>query len=217
MLRSLPSSTRISSRSMRKTLGKSRARLTITAGLRWDPFFGHTDPKGHVVSISIPNIINDVHSTKFPAAPAGYLFQWRSRRTEQQQADEKFAGQMEPATGSRLGSEGRRTDVHSRRLRDLLRLSEFLVRSIRIRRALGRSGQQPPVAVVPSRASATRGEQRPGCAQPLHFCPDPARTSRHSPCLAIPSVGDRAVPMTLSERARRSLHTCRTLWCSAIR
>ncbi|MGA8013441.1 MAG: carboxypeptidase regulatory-like domain-containing protein [Candidatus Acidiferrales bacterium] len=49
--------------------------LTITAGLRWDPFFGHTDPKGHVVSISIPNIINDVHSTKFPAAPAGYLFQ----------------------------------------------------------------------------------------------------------------------------------------------
>jgi hypothetical protein len=49
--------------------------LTVTAGLRWDPFFGHTDPKGHVVTISVPNIINDVHSTKFPFAPAGYLFQ----------------------------------------------------------------------------------------------------------------------------------------------
>ena len=54
---------------------KMTRRLTITAGLRWDPFFGHTDPKGHVVSISVPDIINDVHSTKFPFAPAGYLFQ----------------------------------------------------------------------------------------------------------------------------------------------
>ncbi len=54
---------------------KMTRRFTITAGLRWDPFFGHTDPKGHVVGISVPNIINDVHSTKFPFAPAGYLFQ----------------------------------------------------------------------------------------------------------------------------------------------
>jgi hypothetical protein len=54
---------------------KMTRRFTVTAGLRWDPFFGHTDPKGHVVSISVPNIINDVHSTKFPFAPAGYLFQ----------------------------------------------------------------------------------------------------------------------------------------------
>ena len=48
--------------------------MTVTAGLRWDPFFGHTDPKGHVVSISLPDMINNVHSTKFPTAPAGYLF-----------------------------------------------------------------------------------------------------------------------------------------------
>ena len=27
-----------------------------------------------MVSISLPNIINNVHSTKFPTAPAGYLF-----------------------------------------------------------------------------------------------------------------------------------------------
>jgi hypothetical protein len=54
---------------------KLSRRLTVTAGLRWDPFFGHTDPNGQVVSISIPNLINDVHSTKFPTAPAGYLFQ----------------------------------------------------------------------------------------------------------------------------------------------
>ncbi|HTZ99538.1 MAG TPA: TonB-dependent receptor [Candidatus Aquilonibacter sp.] len=54
---------------------KLNRRITITAGLRWDPFFGHTDPKGHVVAISIPDLIDNVHSTKFPTAPAGYLFQ----------------------------------------------------------------------------------------------------------------------------------------------
>ena len=53
---------------------KMNRHVTVTVGLRWDPFFGHTDPKGHVVTISLPDIINDVHSTKFPTAPAGYLF-----------------------------------------------------------------------------------------------------------------------------------------------
>ncbi|MFY9689491.1 MAG: TonB-dependent receptor [Candidatus Acidiferrales bacterium] len=53
---------------------KITRRVTITAGLRWDPFFGHSVPNGQVVTISLPDIINDVHSTKFPTAPAGYLF-----------------------------------------------------------------------------------------------------------------------------------------------
>jgi Carboxypeptidase regulatory-like domain/TonB dependent receptor-like, beta-barrel len=53
---------------------KLNRNLTVTAGLRWDPFFGHTDPKGHVVTISLPDLFANVHSTKFPTAPAGYLF-----------------------------------------------------------------------------------------------------------------------------------------------
>jgi Carboxypeptidase regulatory-like domain/TonB dependent receptor-like, beta-barrel len=53
---------------------KMNRHVTVTVGLRWDPFFGHTDPKGHVVTISLPDIINNIHSTKFPTAPAGYLF-----------------------------------------------------------------------------------------------------------------------------------------------
>lgn len=53
---------------------KLTRKLTVTAGLRWDPFFGHTDPKGHVVGISLENLANNIHSTKFPSAPAGYLF-----------------------------------------------------------------------------------------------------------------------------------------------
>ncbi|MDE3109042.1 MAG: carboxypeptidase regulatory-like domain-containing protein [Acidobacteriota bacterium] len=54
---------------------KATRKLTVTAGLRWDPFFGHTVPGGvDVVNVSLANIINNVHSTKFPTAPAGYLF-----------------------------------------------------------------------------------------------------------------------------------------------
>ncbi|MFZ0977969.1 MAG: TonB-dependent receptor [Candidatus Acidiferrales bacterium] len=53
---------------------KVTRKLTVTAGLRWDPFFGHTDPKGHVVNISLPDLFANVHSAKFPTAPAGYLF-----------------------------------------------------------------------------------------------------------------------------------------------
>jgi hypothetical protein len=54
---------------------KATRKLTVTAGLRWDPFFGHTVPGGvDVVNVSLANIINNVHSLKFPTAPAGYLF-----------------------------------------------------------------------------------------------------------------------------------------------
>ncbi|HVB85392.1 MAG TPA: TonB-dependent receptor, partial [Candidatus Dormibacteraeota bacterium] len=53
---------------------KVNRRFTVTAGLRWDPFFGHSVPSGQVVSVSLQNIINNVHSVKFPTAPAGYLF-----------------------------------------------------------------------------------------------------------------------------------------------
>jgi Carboxypeptidase regulatory-like domain len=54
---------------------KVTRRVTVTAGLRWDPFFGHTDPKGHVVTISLPNLFANIHSKLYPNAPAGYLFQ----------------------------------------------------------------------------------------------------------------------------------------------
>ena len=49
-------------------------KLTATAGLRLDPLFGHTDPKGHVVSISLQDLAANIHSKAFPTAPAGYLF-----------------------------------------------------------------------------------------------------------------------------------------------
>jgi len=54
---------------------KATRKLTITGGLRWDPFFGHTVPTGAVVYVLLNDIINNVHSTVYPTAPAGYLFQ----------------------------------------------------------------------------------------------------------------------------------------------
>lgn len=62
---------------------KVTRKITVTAGLRWDPFFGHTVPGGiDVVNISLADIdacangvgAGCIHSTKFPAAPVGYLF-----------------------------------------------------------------------------------------------------------------------------------------------
>jgi len=62
---------------------KVSRKITVTAGLRWDPFFGHTVPGGiDVVNISLADIVacsqgvgaGCVHSKKFPAAPVGYLF-----------------------------------------------------------------------------------------------------------------------------------------------
>ncbi|MGA9885315.1 MAG: TonB-dependent receptor [Candidatus Acidiferrales bacterium] len=54
---------------------KATRKLTVTLGLRWDPFLAHTVPGGlDAVTFSLPNAIADVHSKRFPGAPAGYLF-----------------------------------------------------------------------------------------------------------------------------------------------
>jgi Carboxypeptidase regulatory-like domain/TonB dependent receptor len=53
---------------------KATRRLTINAGVRWDPFFGHTNPYGEVLTFSLDNFVNNVVSTNFPNAPAGLVF-----------------------------------------------------------------------------------------------------------------------------------------------
>lgn len=51
---------------------KVTPRLTVTGGLRWTPFLAHTGPMP--ATFSLQNAINNVHSTLYPNAPAGYLF-----------------------------------------------------------------------------------------------------------------------------------------------
>jgi hypothetical protein len=48
--------------------------FTVNAGLRWDPFFAHTNPYGQTVQFSLYNFEHDIFSQKFPNAPPGYLF-----------------------------------------------------------------------------------------------------------------------------------------------
>ena len=53
---------------------KIKPRLTLTYGLRWEPFFGSSLPLGHVDHFDATAFANNVHSTAFPNAPAGLLF-----------------------------------------------------------------------------------------------------------------------------------------------
>jgi hypothetical protein len=53
---------------------KVTRRFTINAGLRWDPFFSHTNPYGENVSFSLYNFEHDVFSKKYPNAPPGFVF-----------------------------------------------------------------------------------------------------------------------------------------------
>jgi len=48
--------------------------LTVNAGLRWDPFFGHTNPYNQTLSFSMENFLNSKASVVFPNAPPGIIF-----------------------------------------------------------------------------------------------------------------------------------------------
>jgi hypothetical protein len=49
-------------------------RLTINAGLRWEPMLFPQDVFGRGSTFNLGNLINNVHSQVYPAAPAGMLY-----------------------------------------------------------------------------------------------------------------------------------------------
>jgi len=53
---------------------KVNRRLTVNAGVRWDPFFAHTNPYGETFAFSLDNFTNGVVSKILPNAPAGMIF-----------------------------------------------------------------------------------------------------------------------------------------------
>ena len=53
---------------------KATRRLTINAGVRWDPFFGHTNPYNETLTFSMQNFLAGTLSQRFPNAPAGLIF-----------------------------------------------------------------------------------------------------------------------------------------------
>jgi hypothetical protein len=53
---------------------KVNRRVTVNAGLRWDPFFGHTNPYDETLTFSLANFLSSTPSTVYPNAPPGFLF-----------------------------------------------------------------------------------------------------------------------------------------------
>lgn len=53
---------------------KVNSRLTLNYGLRWEPFLNGTFPLGQVSHFNMADFLADVHSTKYPNAPAGTLY-----------------------------------------------------------------------------------------------------------------------------------------------
>jgi len=53
---------------------KVSRRLTVNYGVRWDPFFAHSNPYGEVLTFSLDNFTNGVVSKVLPNAPAGMIF-----------------------------------------------------------------------------------------------------------------------------------------------
>jgi hypothetical protein len=53
---------------------KVSRRLSVSMGLRWDPFFAHTNPYDEVVQFSMAAFLANTRSKVFPNAPAGELF-----------------------------------------------------------------------------------------------------------------------------------------------
>jgi hypothetical protein len=53
---------------------KASRHLTINAGIRWDPFFGHTNPYNETLTFSMANFLAGTVSKRFPNAPAGLIF-----------------------------------------------------------------------------------------------------------------------------------------------
>jgi hypothetical protein len=53
---------------------KINSRLTLNYGLRWEPFLNGTFPLGQVSHFNMADFLANVHSTRYPNAPAGTLY-----------------------------------------------------------------------------------------------------------------------------------------------
>ncbi len=53
---------------------RASSRVTVNAGVRWEPFFGQSVTNGAIYNWSLDNFRNNVKSTQFLRAPAGLLF-----------------------------------------------------------------------------------------------------------------------------------------------
>ena len=53
---------------------RTTSRITINAGVRWEPYFGQTVTNGSVYNFSLDNFKNNVKTTQYVNAPAGLIY-----------------------------------------------------------------------------------------------------------------------------------------------
>ena len=60
--------------STRRTRGRATSRITINAGVRWEPYFGQSVLNGSVYNFSLDNFKNNVKTKRYVNAPAGLIY-----------------------------------------------------------------------------------------------------------------------------------------------
>jgi hypothetical protein len=77
---------------------KLNRRFTVNAGVRWDPFFAHSNPYGETLTFSLPDFTNGVASKVLPNAPAGMVFGGDPELPKNQYSSNKLAN-LSPRVG----------------------------------------------------------------------------------------------------------------------
>lgn len=77
---------------------KASRQLTISAGVRWDPFFAHTNPYNETLTFSLDNFAKGIVSSVLPNAPAGMIFGGDTGLPKNQYSQNKLAN-FDPRIG----------------------------------------------------------------------------------------------------------------------
>jgi len=83
--------------------GKVSKRLAVNLGVRWDPFFGHTDPYGHTSRFSQAAFDAGVRSSIYKNAPVGLLFPGDPGGPEGSSSGAKFTNNRMAQFSPRIG------------------------------------------------------------------------------------------------------------------
>ena len=88
---------------------KTNSRLTVNAGVRWEPFLGQRDKNGRILHFQNDAYDKGIRSTVFKNAPAGLLFPGDAGIPNDNMVPNALAAFC-PTVGTRMGSAGRRQD-----------------------------------------------------------------------------------------------------------
>ena len=99
-------------------------RVTVNAGLRWEPFFGQNIQNGAISNFSLDNFRNGVKSTVFMNAPAGLMFPGDPGFPAGNSGMNTQWWNLSPRVGCRVGRDRRRPHGGARLVRAGVRLHD---------------------------------------------------------------------------------------------